>query len=108
MKNQTKCSELKTMQRAPQRGVGRWSSRYAGHCALTNGVERRGDDVVAARRQVDGLLEEEIRSGEGAAQRWQKIDARDRHARERTIEALGGAIAQQFAAGLRDRLLRRR
>ena len=62
------------------------------------------DDLVAARRQVDGLLEEHVGPGQRRAQRRQQIESSDSGSGdERGGESLGRGVAHQLAAGLGDR-----
>ena len=64
-------------------------------------VQRVGDDVVAARREVDGLLEEQVGPGQRGAQRRQQVEARERQRRQRRVEPSRRRVAHQLAAGRR-------
>ena len=66
-------------------------------CCLDEAIQRFGHDLVAAGREVDGLLEEEVRAGQRAPQRRQEVDARERELGERRVEPLGGRVALQLS-----------
>jgi hypothetical protein len=57
-----------------------------------------GDDLVAARRQVNVRLEEQVRSGKGRAQRVKQIESRYQNTFEGSIKAVGRRITNQLAA----------
>ncbi len=60
---------------------------------------------MAARREVDGLLEEEIGPGQGAAERRQEIDLRQRQGGEGRRETLTRGVALQISTRSGHRLL---
>ncbi len=66
-------------------------------------LQRLGDDLVAARRQVNGALEEQVGARQRAPQRREDIEPRRRHARERLVEPARGGVAHQLASRLRHR-----
>src|SRR5215510_11845171 len=86
-KNQTKCSELKTIEEV------RLAQKL---------IQRFGHDFVSARGQVDCSQEERV--GAGGAERGQYVESRDRNVAERLVDALAGCITQQRAARLRHGL----
>ena len=55
-----------------------------------------GNDFVAARRQMHGLLVEQIRTGECRPKRRQHVQLRESKRVKGVREALGGGIANQL------------
>src|SRR6266542_3601540 len=82
-KNQTKCSELKTIEQP----------RLA-----EEPLERAGDDLMPSRRQMNGMEKEDV--GPGGTERGKRVELRHRQIAKGCVDALVRRIAQERAARL--------
>ena len=70
---------------------------------MEKALQRLGDDLMAARREVDGLLEEHVRPGERVAEWRQGIELRHGEVVQRPGETIAGRVADELPSGLRHR-----